>query len=129
MIVSVTHESDRAQSLPDHGLFSERFCRSSRSEGEQIRQIAAVFQVQDSLEVLIAAAYGVGIELLAGDDGPDRGIQCVLCKCHGAIGDGVTRRLRYWPAVDSGVSGSGEALDPRIDAAPFSVEGRADRRG
>ncbi|MGH3967885.1 MAG: hypothetical protein ACRDTV_07180 [Mycobacterium sp.] len=49
-----------------------------RGELKQIRQIAAARQVLDSLAVLIAAAYRVGVELLTGDDGPDRRMQCFL---------------------------------------------------
>jgi hypothetical protein len=43
-----------------------------RSEPEQIRQIAALLQFQDSLAVLVAPTCRVGVDLLAGDDGPDR---------------------------------------------------------
>ena len=99
-----------------------------RSKPEQIRQIAALLQFQDSLAELIAPTCRVGIGLLAGDDGPDRGIQCLLCKSRREVGDSAACRIRQRAAVDSGVSGSGEPLDPGVDAVLFIVEGGAERR-
>jgi hypothetical protein len=54
---------------------------------EQVRKIAALLEFLDSLAEFVASGCRVGIGLLAGDDGPDRGGQCLPCKSRGQVRD------------------------------------------
>jgi hypothetical protein len=62
--------------LPDGAAGSS--LSALRGEPEQVRQIDALLEFLDPLAELTAPTRRIGIHLLAGGDGPDRGVQWLL---------------------------------------------------
>lgn len=97
------------------------------SEFEQVRHVASLTKPPDPLAEFVASARRMDIHLLARDDGPDRGVQCLLRQVGGEVGDGGARHLRQSSPVDRCVPGSPEPLDPAVDALPLEVERRTEQ--